>query len=84
MDDAERLQLRGANARAMGLSFLDNPFYKSEAMPGHTGENVSEWERKARAWSDGWELENAVRSPFPAQIPLMYREPKEAESDEDH
>lgn len=56
------LQQAGANARAVGRPWLDNPYYKSEAMPGHTGEPFEEWNRKVKAWKFGWDMEDVMRA----------------------
>jgi hypothetical protein len=58
----EEIQKSGANARALGLSELDNPYYKQENMPAKTGEPIAEWQVKAEAWTLGWRIEDAIRS----------------------
>lgn len=60
--DLLKLQKDGANARAFGLSSLDNPYYQSDVMPGNTGEQIEEWNAKMEAWRTGWEMENLMRS----------------------
>lgn len=60
--DLLKLQKDGANARAFGLSSLDNPYYQSDVMPGNTGEPIEEWNAKMEAWRTGWEMENLMRS----------------------
>jgi hypothetical protein len=37
-------QKAGANAQAVGNSFLDNPHYKSARIPDATGQSLSDWE----------------------------------------
>ena len=64
------LQQDGANARALGRSAIDNPFYKSDAMPGHTGEPVEQWNRKMEAWNLGWTIEDMMR---PSNIAAAFR-----------
>lgn len=58
----EQIQKDGANARALGRSFLDNPHLRRENMPVATGETIEAWARKERLWNLGWEMENAIRS----------------------
>jgi hypothetical protein len=62
--EEENLQLRrqGGIARAMGQSEFDNPFYKSDAMPGVTGEPMDLWKAKQAAWHHGWAIEDAMRN----------------------
>lgn len=55
------LQQQGANARALGRSPIDNPFYRVEAMPISTGESTELWNAKAEAWGLGFTLEDAMR-----------------------
>ncbi|GAB2182689.1 hypothetical protein DLREEDagrD3_29120 [Denitratisoma sp. agr-D3] len=57
----EEIQKAGANARAMGASLLDNPYYKSEAMPAATGESIQDWQAKAKNWEFGWEMEGMAQ-----------------------
>jgi hypothetical protein len=54
-------QKAGANARASGASFLDNPFYQPKSMPAATGQNIRDWEVNALAWEIGWRVEDAIR-----------------------
>lgn len=58
----EDLQKAGAEARAHGLSALDNPFYRTPAMPAATGESFEDWDAKGRAWNLGWQMEDTIRS----------------------
>jgi hypothetical protein len=60
------IQKAGANARARGENFLDNPYYKPEAMPAATGESVSDWQAKAKNWEFGWNMEDMARHPLVA------------------
>lgn len=60
-DEHERLQRAGANARAAGRSFLDNPHLKSENCPAATGEPLEVWVAKHDAWELGWRAEDAMR-----------------------
>lgn len=54
--------MSGANAMALGMCFMDNPYYKQDAMPRATGESVEQWNRKAEAWNAGWAVEDIVRA----------------------
>lgn len=58
----ESVQQAGANARALGLVELDNPYYKSENIPAATGETIEQWSAKHDAWELGWLMEDAMRS----------------------
>lgn len=58
----EELEKLGANARAQGRDYFDNPFYKTEATPKHSGDTIDEWQRKLNAWERGWVLEDMIRS----------------------
>lgn len=55
------IQKQGATARAMGKSFLDNPFLQRYKLPASTGETAEEWQVKHDAWHLGWTVENAIR-----------------------
>ena len=57
----EDIQKSGANARALGCSEFDNPYFKPDAVPGNTGEPLEEWLKKAEAWMLGWKIEDAMR-----------------------
>ena len=59
-EESHAIQKQGANARALGLSEFDNPFYKSEAMPRLSGESAEVWNAKQEAWNLGWHVENAM------------------------
>lgn len=50
----EDIQKLGAQAARDGLTLWDCPFYRAAAMPGHTGESISEWSGKVEAWEAGW------------------------------
>lgn len=50
----EDIQKLGAQAARDGLTLWDCPFYRATAMPGHTGESISEWSGKVEAWEAGW------------------------------
>jgi hypothetical protein len=56
-----QLQQDGANARAMGRGYFDNPFLRSENMPRATGETLDQWSAKHDAWQLGWTAEDAMR-----------------------
>jgi len=56
------IEKRGAEARAHGLQEVDCPFFKVDSMPAKTGEELSDWLAKVRAWMIGWKLEDAIRS----------------------
>lgn len=60
-DTSERLQRDGANARALGQSFLDSPLYRPENMPRTTGESPEVWAAREAAWRFGWEMEDRLR-----------------------
>lgn len=60
-EESEKLQKEGANARAIGKSIIDNPFYKSENMPGQTGDEIDEWQLKVQAWELGWRIEDLMK-----------------------
>ena len=60
--DIEAIQKAGANARALGLTEFDNPYYVKTVMPAETGEPIEEWSAKAEAWLTGWKIENAMRA----------------------
>lgn len=57
----EDLQLAGANARAMGLSQLDNPYSKAENLPAVSGLSIEEVNSRYDAWDTGWTMENLMR-----------------------
>lgn len=56
------IEKAGANARALGTPYFDNPYLKAEALPAATGEPTASWVRKHGAWAYGWEMEGAVRA----------------------
>lgn len=60
--ETEAIIVAGNRARAAGSGYFDNPYLKAAALPAATGEPVEVWALKERAWSFGWEMENAVRS----------------------
>lgn len=60
--DLDALRRQGAAARAAGLSFFANPFYRAENMPGNTGEPREAWGAKCDAWELGWQLEDTLRA----------------------
>lgn len=57
----EDIQKQGATARAMGKSFIDNPYLQHEKLPAATGETIEQWQVKHDAWHLGWTVENAMR-----------------------
>lgn len=61
MSEHEDIVKRGSNARALGLSELDCPFYAERECPAATGETIEQWQAKVDAWTAGWKLEDAVR-----------------------
>lgn len=61
--DLKQLSLDGANAYRLGRNELDNPFYKSDAMPLATGETLEVWQQKAEAWTMGFQIEQAIDDP---------------------
>ena len=58
----EEIQKQGANARAMNMSQVDNPFYRLENLPAKTGEELLDWEAKVLAWDIGWQMEDMMRN----------------------
>ncbi|MNU43070.1 hypothetical protein D3C71_318460 [compost metagenome] len=50
-DDIQKL---GAQAARDGMTLWDCPYYQAAAMPGHTGESITEWREKVDAWEAGW------------------------------
>jgi len=50
----EDIQKLGAQAARDGLTLWDCPYYRAAAMPGHTGESISQWRSKVDAWEAGW------------------------------
>lgn len=52
---------RGSNARAMGLTESDCPFYAADQCPAATGETIEQWSAKVDAWKLGWRIEDAIR-----------------------
>ncbi|SFM42166.1 CrpP-related protein [Nitrosomonas communis] len=58
----ENIQKAGANARAIGIKEIDNPYYKPRNMPAQTGETITVWQDKALAWEFGWKMEDIMRS----------------------
>lgn len=55
------IQKEGAEAARKGLSLLNCPYLKADAMPGHTGESPGEWIERVKAWEQGWKSELAQR-----------------------
>jgi len=68
------IQKEGAEAARKGLSLLNCPYLKADAMPGHTGEAPGEWIERVKAWEEGWKREMAQRgtkrsaSPFAVSV----------------
>ena len=58
---SDEIQQAGANARALGIPYLGNPYYMRENMPAATGEEPASWSNKAAAWELGWKMEDARR-----------------------
>lgn len=50
----DKVHRQGAAAARRGLTLLDSPFLRAEAMPAHTGERIKEWQDKVNAWESGW------------------------------
>ncbi len=57
----KEIQKAGANARAMGRTFLDNPYLASDKLPAATGEDLDLWKEKHDAWHLGWTMEDIMR-----------------------
>jgi hypothetical protein len=58
-NDRAVLRKAGAEARASGVSFMENPFLRHEALPGNSGERFEHWKDKHDAWDMGWKAEDA-------------------------
>lgn len=57
-----RLMDAGAAARRAGASWNENPGYRAEQHPSRTGEPLDAWHARLDAWSDGWRIEDAIRT----------------------
>lgn len=68
MDEIQQLQKQGAEARALGRSRSDNPFYQPALMPSTTGDSVPDWCAKVDAWELGWKIEDAMRPDQLSQV----------------
>lgn len=68
LDDIQKL---GAEAASRGLSLLDCPYLKADAMPGHTGESPGEWLKRVNAWEEGWKRESAQRGARRSASPFV-------------
>jgi hypothetical protein len=66
---SEEIQKQGANARAMGLTQFDCPYFKPDQVPVATGESVESSNAKVEAWNLGWQIEDAMRSSSPPDRP---------------
>lgn len=73
------IQKEGAEAARKGLSLLNCPYLKADAMPGHTGEPPGEWIERVNAWEEGWKRESekrgAKRSASPFSVSVAKRRP---------
>ncbi|CUJ69258.1 CrpP-related protein [Achromobacter aegrifaciens] len=71
------IQKEGAEAARKGLSLLNCPYLKADAMPGHSGEAPGEWLERVNAWEEGWKRESAQRaakrSASPFAVPVAKR-----------
>jgi hypothetical protein len=56
-DDIQKL---GAEAAGKGLSILDCPYLRADAMPAHSGEPIAQWNRRVAAWEAGWKRVRAA------------------------
>lgn len=66
------IQKLGAQAAREGLSLLDCPYLKAEAMPGHTGESPHKWQQRVTEWEMGWKQATAQRGSLrSADVPTM-------------
>lgn len=65
----EDIQAQGAQAARNGWSVFDCPYFRADAMPGHTGESISDWREKVDAWEMGWkkEVESWITGTLPHQ-----------------
>ncbi|WYX09802.1 CrpP-related protein [Achromobacter xylosoxidans] len=51
----DEIQKLGAQAARDGLTLWDCPYYRAAAMPGHTGESITEWRGKVEPGRpDSW------------------------------
>lgn len=62
----EDIQKLGAQAARDGLTLWDCPYYRAAAMPGHTGESISQWGAKVEAWEAGWRVATGGGQASPA------------------
>ena len=51
---------KGSQARADGLTIIDNPLYAKSALPAVTGETLQEWQTKVDAWEAGFNQAKAA------------------------
>lgn len=59
----DEIQKLGAQAARDGLTLWDCPYYRAAAMPGHTGESITEWRGKVEAWEAGFLAETRSWNP---------------------
>jgi len=62
LEERERIQQSGAEARARGKSMFDNPYLQPDLMPARTSETLEVWQEKMLAWEYGWRVEDLQRS----------------------
>lgn len=54
------IQKQGAEATRKGLSILNCPYLRADAMPAHTGEPIAQWRGRVEAWEAGWKKVRAA------------------------
>lgn len=59
----DEIQKLGAQGARDGLTLWDCPYYRAAAMPGHTGESITEWRGKVEAWEAGFLAETRSWNP---------------------
>jgi hypothetical protein len=60
----------GVEARTMGRTLRDNPWYQSENLPVSESAAVYRaWQMKAEAWEQGWREQDQLLAPAPNRAP---------------
>lgn len=67
------IETLGAIAAREGLTLWDCPYYRADAMPGHTGESIMEWRSKVEAWESGWLVETESWKPTGGMVRYVPR-----------
>ncbi|WP_338060092.1 CrpP-related protein [Achromobacter kerstersii] len=64
------IQKQGAEAARKGLSILNCPYLRADAMPAHTGEPIAQWRGRVEAWRrDGKRCVPPLRSVRRGRLP---------------